>query len=306
MIFKTPCTNIVHLFIFEEKNLFQFSGHPTSQSLTSCKYSARLCVVDSIQGKTSVGSGGVTHCNMKKIEDNNEENGVYIVIENEAKSSKERYKRKPIKIMSVLHLLCGSVAFLVEILKTVSSLNNKESEPVITVGEGFYCGIIFLVTGLIGLSSLKRTNSCKISGFLVVSIFSSIFGGFLFIMSVCILPMPMIRGHSPSIVMHSVLIICGFSELVLGIVSSAYGCHACCVCCGGGSSEPGGNSVVYIATPGEAELGKPRVVHLNMRELKRTTSQIGEKQVVLTRKETAAENLEEKLTANKSGYSRFQ
>ena len=118
--------------------------------------------------------------------------------------------------------------------------------------------------------------------------------------------MPMIRGHSPSIIMHSVLIICGFFELVLGIVSSAFGCHACCICCGGGSSEPGGNSVVYIATPGETELGKPRVVHLNMNELRKTTNQIGDKQIVLTKKETNRENLEEKLESNCKGYSRFQ
>ena len=62
---------------------------------------------------------------MHKIEDKKEENGVYIVIENEAKSSEDRYKRRSIKIMSVLHLLCGSVAFLVEILKMVSSINNS-------------------------------------------------------------------------------------------------------------------------------------------------------------------------------------
>jgi len=243
---------------------------------------------------------------MEQTEDIKEENGVYIVIENEAKSSKDRYKKKSIRIMSTMHLLCGSVSFLVEIIKMVATINFKDNEPMVALGEGFYCGIIFLVTGLIGMTSLKRTNSCKISAFLVLSVFSSIFGGFLFIMSMCILPMPMIRGHSPSIVMHSVLIICGFFELVLGIVSSAFGCHACCICCGGGSSEPGGNSVVYIATPGETELGKPRVVHLNMNELRRTTNQIGDKQIVLTKKETNAEDLEEKLESNCKGYARFQ
>lgn len=243
---------------------------------------------------------------MEQQQDKKEENGVYIVIENEAKSSKDRYKTKSIKIMSFLHLMCGSLSFLVEIIKMISTINYKEDEPMIALGEGFYCGIIFLATGLIGLTSLKRTNSCKISAFMVLSIFSSIFGGFLFIMSLCILPMPMIRGHSPSIVMHSALILCGFFELVLGIVSSAFGCHACCICCGGGSSEPGGNSVVYIATPGESEVGKPRVVHLNMSELRKTTSQIGDKQIVLTKKENTAENLEDKLANNNNGYARFQ
>eukprot|EP00092_Neocalanus_flemingeri_P007936 GFUD01008563.1.p1 GENE.GFUD01008563.1~~GFUD01008563.1.p1 ORF type:complete len:247 (-),score=29.41 GFUD01008563.1:325-1065(-) len=243
---------------------------------------------------------------MEHTEDMNDENGVYIVIESEEKSSKQRYKRKSIKIMSILHLICGGISFLVEMIKMFATLDFKDDEPIIALGEGFYCGFIFLVTGLIGITSLTRTNSCKICSFLVLSIFSSIFGGFLFIMSVCILPRPMIQGHTPGIVMHSVLIICGFFELVLGIVSSSFSCHACCSCCGGGSNNAGGNSVVYIATPGEADVGKPRVVHLNMNELRKTTNQIGDKQIVLTRKETQEENPEGNNESHSKGYARFQ
>lgn len=243
---------------------------------------------------------------MEQTQGRKDENGVYIVIENETKSSKERYKRKSIKIMSVLHLICGFVSFAVEIVDMLATPNYKVDEPIIALGEGFYCGFIFLVTGLIGITSLKRTNSCKISAFLVLSILSSIFGGVMFIMS-CMYALSPLWNHNPGNKMFFILIICGFFELVLGIVSSSFSCHACCVCCGGGDGEVGGNSVVYVATPGEAELGKPRVVHLDMNELKKKTSIIGEKQIVLTRKQQPHDNNEDQseTKANK-GYARFE
>jgi len=243
---------------------------------------------------------------MEQVKDTKDENGVYIVIENEEKSSRQRYKRQSIKVLSTLHFVCGAVAFLVETIKMFLTLDTKNDEPIIALGEGFYCGFIFLVTGLLGILSLKRTNSCKISAFLVMSVFSSLFGVFLFMVSLCVLPRPYIRDHGPGIVLHSILIICGFFELVLGIVSSAFGCHACCICCGGGSSEGMGNSVVYIASPGEAEVGKPRVVHLNMDELRKTKTHIGDKQMVLTKKEGTQDNKEEEIENNSTSYARFR
>merc|ERR1711936_805161 len=106
-----------------------------------------------------------------------EETGIYIVIENNLKTPKEKYKRKAIKILSLLHLVSGVLAISVAgFLLILKSGYQRNEEPFSTVGEGLFCGIMFLVTGVLGITSIRRTTYCKISAFLVLSILSSLSG----------------------------------------------------------------------------------------------------------------------------------
>ena len=68
-------------------------------------------------------------------------------------------------------------------------------------------------------------------------------------------------------------------NLYIIIFSSSFSCSACCGCCGGGAAGVaragvGDSSVVYIPGAGAgAETGdKPRVVHLNMADIRAKVS----------------------------------
>ena len=87
-----------------------------------------------------------------------------------------------IRVLSVLHLMVGAVSFLIGSYKLILKSGYQRNEaPFHTYTEGIFCGVVFMVTGLIGLVSLKKTTYCKISAFLVLSVFSALFG---FIMAV--------------------------------------------------------------------------------------------------------------------------
>ena len=243
-------------------------------------------------------------------EEKKEENGIYIVIENNSKTPKERYKKKAVKVLSILHIISGclavSVAGFMFILK---SQYQKNEEPFITVGEGMFCGLIFIITGIIGLNSIQRTSYCKITASLVLSIFSSLSGFIMIVISLATMNWSVYKGYSPGIVSHVLLVICGLFQLVLGIITSSFSCHACCGCCGAAEGgRAGGNSVVYVPTKSE---GEARVVHLNMASLQ--NSQVTGKTPPLTRSLTdqtilmeEKEEKEEKKEKNHStGYSRF-
>ena len=237
--------------------------------------------------------------------DKKEDNGIYIVIENKGgHDPSEKYKQKSIKIMSCLHITGGLLSILMASYKMIlKSQYQQYEEPFSTMGEGFYCGLIFLVTGVIGLASLKKTNNCKISAFLVLSIISSIFG---FIMTITSTILMFSRAHwkeyYPAIVSHYILIFCGVVEFILGILSSSYSCAAFCGCCGNADDKntaAAGNSVVYIPQVGVVQGDKPRVVHLNM-------SEVSKRGIIADGIDNAAVTGDENMVNESGKYSRFK
>merc|ERR1712062_754006 len=211
-------------------------------------------------------------------EEKKEENGIYIVIENNRKAPKERYKKKAVKILSILHIVSGCLAVSVAgFMLILKSGYQRNEEPFLTVGEGLFCGLIFVITGTIGLNSIKRTTYCKITASLVLSIFSSLSGFIMIVISLATMHWSVYKGYSPGIASHILLVFCGLFELVLGIITSSFSCHACCGCCGAADGgRGGGNSVVYVPTnlPSKTD-GEARVVHLNMASLQNSAQLTG-------------------------------
>lgn len=233
---------------------------------------------------------------VKENDEEINENDVYIVIKNAGKSTIQRYKRKPINIMSIVHFVLGLVIFFLDLIKIVVAPGSEESAM-----AGF-CSSLFIITGLIGWISTKNTNTCKISAFMVLSILSSLFGGFLFLWTLHIL----LGDYMEVYVIFVCFALCGLAELILGIISSSFTCYACCGCCVEASGDAEANSVVYIARPEQAEPGKPRVVHLNMKEIKRQKNK--NKQILFgtTTQKDGTKQIEDDDDDTSKGYSRFQ
>ena len=198
-----------------------------------------------------------------------ENNGIYIVIENNQKQPKDNYRIPIIKVLSSLHLMVGAISFLIGSYKLILKNGYQRNEaPFHTYTEGIFCGIVFMVTGLIGFLSLRKTTYCKISAFLVLSIFSSMFGFIMAVTTLGLMHRAVYKDFAPAIAAHYMLLAAGLMELLLGVLSASFSCSACCGCCGGGARpEAGDNSVVYIPRGASAEGDKPRVVHLNMAEI---------------------------------------
>jgi len=198
-----------------------------------------------------------------------ENNGIYIVIENNQKQPKDNYRIPIIKVLSSLHLMVGAISFLIGSYKLILKNGYQRNEaPFHTYTEGIFCGIVFMVTGLIGFLSLRKTTYCKISAFLVLSIFSSMFGFIMAVTTLGLMHRAVYKDFAPAIAAHYMLLAAGLMELLLGVLSASFSCSACCGCCGGvARPEAGDNSVVYIPSGASAEGDKPRVVHLNMAEI---------------------------------------
>jgi len=234
---------------------------------------------------------------MEDTEAKTDDNGVYIVIKNAGNPSEKTYRKpRQIKILSILHLICGSVIFVLDIIKL---LFIPDSHANTLYG---FCSSLFIITGIIGFISMKKTTDCKISAFMVFSILSSIFGGFLFLSEIHLALFGNFRGNG-FLLFFAFL---GFIELNLGIVSSAFSCHACCGCCGASDTSTE-NSVVYIAASEETGAGKPRVVHLNMNDVRnKKTSDHHTVLNIETPSEDTAENFAEEDSTKSGKYARFK
>jgi hypothetical protein len=188
--------------------------------------------------------------------------GVYLVIDGAHGAGRvDRYRRRAVRILSVWHLLLGCLAVTVDCLAMLHLL------ALDAVGLGLCSGLVFTATGTLGLTSLQKTSSCKITTFLVLSIISAVVGGFLLHFGALM----HYTGGSPGAAM---LALVGLAEVVLGSVSSAFACCACCSCCAGEAAGGPGGQVVYVASPGvEGEVVKLR---LQGQEVKQPEAEVNE------------------------------
>ena len=116
--------------------------------------------------------------------DENEDVGIVILIESGKKQPKEKYKKNSVKALSILQIVLGIISCNVGFYQIFFMfLYPQRYGRISTVGEGIFCGIPFLITGILGLISLKNTSYGKITAFLVFSILSAISGGILIILS---------------------------------------------------------------------------------------------------------------------------
>jgi len=199
-------------------------------------------------------------------EEKNHEKDIVIVMDSGRQQPKDRYRKTSVKILSIMHVVCGVLSCLVGIFKII-----LHSSLYYHYGEGIFCGVPFFITGILGLISLKKTSYCKITAFLVFSIISSIFGLILIILTATVMFVIMwFSGNALAIASHSCLLILGLIEVFLGIVSSGYSCHGCCGCCGNDQVSNGvDSSVVYVPTQGVgSETDEiPRIIKINMKDL---------------------------------------
>ena len=212
---------------------------------------------------------------------------------------KQRFRKRPVKIISFLHLGLGLMSVIAEITK-ISASSNHKGQTILSMGEGFYCGFIFILTGLVGFLFLTAESLCKVTVLMVLNIVSAVFGGWLLLVSGCIIHGPVTYGHTPAILIHGVLIFCGVMELLLGIVCSSLTCRAGCPCCHDDSEA--GNSVLFTTTMQDVEVKKTGSVGLNVKEITDFKQQVTDKAKIEV---GDIQNNVGQMVAKTQGYARF-
>ena len=81
--------------------------------------------------------------------------------------------------LSMIHILCGFICIIIETVKVSSTFNQH---TMATYGEGFYCGAIFLFTGIFDLVKKQEKMTFEKTSF-GLKILSAVAGGWIFTIS---------------------------------------------------------------------------------------------------------------------------
>nr|XP_039254359.1 uncharacterized protein LOC120331348 [Styela clava] len=108
-----------------------------------------------------------------------------------------------------------------------ASYSYYSSFGIVYASPGIWCGIFPIISGILGICARKNTSTCMYGSNMIMAIFTAIFMGILFSIS---LPAAIIVTH-PAIITFQILNTLGsFAILIVSIVHSAYCCAGvCCV-----------------------------------------------------------------------------
>lgn len=151
------------------------------------------------------------------------------------------YKTSLARILGLIHVVCGLVALSTGIGIIVTA----RSPGLHFVGTGIWTSVFFFVAGGLSIGSSYSVNGCLVIGTLVMSIFSSIVGGILLIMSSISMSFERVKESE---VCLGLQIVVGLLQLVLPVVSSALACHA--TCCRPKMGTDTGHQVLYTGGTG--------------------------------------------------------
>merc|ERR1712051_285716 len=136
-------------------------------------------------------------------------------------------RRLSYSLVSLVHIVSGLVAILVETLKF--TLTWRRDQTMVALGEGFYCGAVFLATGAVAASLHNNTTERRDKMFYISSIINAVFGGWLVLTSGSVLIGTLVHfSHLPAILLSLIMFLSGSSDLVMTIISCSSSCYKHC------------------------------------------------------------------------------
>ena len=189
-------------------------------------------------------------------------------------------------MVAVVHLMSGLTALLVETLKV--SQNWREGQTMASLGEGFYCGAVFLATASLALVQHRHSLAQLEKPFFILNIINAVLAGWLVLTSGSILIGTLMHStHIPAILLHLILFLVGSIDLVVSLLFSSSSCSKhcrCCYlcCCRGCSAQQ------------DTELAKATFVDDD-----------GNAAVVLGKQEAVTQVRQQNLEQTQAGYARF-
>ena len=142
-------------------------------------------------------------------------------------------RRLSYSLVSVTHIVSGLVALLVETLKLTMTWG--QSQTMVALGEGFYCGAVFLAAGAVAALQHKYTKQERDTMdkvYYTFSIINAVFAGWLVLTSGSVFVGSLVHfKHLPAILLHLIMFLTATTDLVFTIISCSYSCHRHCFCC---------------------------------------------------------------------------
>ena len=163
---------------------------------------------------------------------------LYIVVQKfSAKPVGDSFNTSASKMLGIIHFLCGVAAFFSGCF-LLGNLNESSKLCVDEAGAGIWCGLIFLLGGILNIIAAKYKSERLIISNLVFNIVTTLFAVVLVtVASMAITDIHNLFPYSTileqneyiqSMGFNIVLLIIGLAEIVLGTVSSSLSCKATC------------------------------------------------------------------------------
>ena len=122
----------------------------------------------------------------KEKEVHEEENGNELLLKEDPATERLRSKfnHHPIHLLSLSQIGLGIISLLCQII--ISYCNDVHLD-LTTINEGAFSGMIFAISGSVGLFTFYKTNHFNVKAFLIMNIFAALFSIVLLLLSSCLL-----------------------------------------------------------------------------------------------------------------------
>ncbi|XP_018668375.2 membrane-spanning 4-domains subfamily A member 8 [Ciona intestinalis] len=134
------------------------------------------------------------------------------------------------KVLGIMQMIIGVLCIGLAIVSFIISKGYYPSSIRVS-GAGIWCGIFFLITGILGFLASKSKNSrCLVIATMVLSIMSSVMAFNLIIISIttAVVGGTTAGESNATVIIHSVVAFFALFEFVLSIVHSAVCCAGTC------------------------------------------------------------------------------
>ena len=167
-----------------------------------------------------------------KIEQQNIPNTQFVYLtqapkEKRDKDLKDAYNVKATRILGVVHIVCGLIAFSSEI----QVIENGYHRDVIGIGTGIWTSVFFFVSGGLSIRGAQSGSKRLVVSTMVMSILSAVCAGVLLIMSSmgwAINSSNDYQSRRLSVTGYVMLVLMGLTMLIVAITSAALTCKPLC------------------------------------------------------------------------------
>ena len=146
-----------------------------------------------------------------------------VVNEDGGRNPEKQFAKRPVMILSAMQIILGIISIICEICLIVKNEVPYFYRYQRIEGLGIYCGIIFVLAGILGIVASLRPTNGKITAFTALCIIASLLAATQFLRSAILLLSP----HHASINL-GIMAAVALAEGIIAIVCSALCCTAFC------------------------------------------------------------------------------
>jgi len=165
---------------------------------------------------------------------------VYVRVDKKVKTGS--FAKETVKNLSIAQISLGAASFLCQILIIIVSTTYSHNffDNLAGVGEGLYCGVFYVIAGVLGLTASRKPSRCNITAFMILCIIAAVFSFIHTVVSSINLHGIITAdrwswsdndgssGRGGNQVLLVAMILSSLAEGTIAVICSALCCRACC------------------------------------------------------------------------------